>query len=216
MLALSLFWRVLFSPAGAAAGGVAALAPLARALGAESETDYERVARAALARMVTVAERYVGSRDEAWDCAQEALIRAIEHFDSFEGRAAVQSWLHRITVNCALQHLRRRGTRNEVSIDDLLPAFDDEGFLVNGYAVSEETAEELLERADTRAIVQRSLDALPESHRTVLLLRDIEELSIREVAAALSLSETAAKVRIHRARSALRKLLEPLMAARAV
>ena len=186
---------------------------LAMALGAATEADEEQVIRAALARMAGVALRYVGSHDEAMDCAQDALIRAVRAFDSFEGRASVTSWLHRIAVNCALEQLRRRGRRQEVSIDELMPSFDDQGFLNDSLVVSDDSAETMLQRADARAAVTSAIQALPESHRTVLLLRDIEEMSIDEVAERLEISHGTAKVRIHRARSALRKHLEPLIAA---
>lgn len=186
---------------------------LATALGATSDMDEEQVIRAALARMASVAMRYVESHDEALDCAQDALIRAVNAFDGFEGRSNVNSWLHRIAVNCALEQLRRRGRRQEVSIDDLMPSFDDSGILNDSLVVRDDSAETILQRADARAAVTSAIQALPESHRIVLLLRDIEEMSIAEVAEQLEITQGTAKVRIHRARSALRKHLEPLIAA---
>jgi RNA polymerase sigma-70 factor (ECF subfamily) len=185
---------------------------LAQALGASSEADQEPVVREALARMMRVAERYVDSRDDAWDCAQEALILAVRRFDQFEGRANVNSWLHRIAVNCALAHIRKRGSKAEVPIDDLLPSFDDDGFQTNPISVSEASAEEIMLRDDARRQVHDSIRALPDNHRTVLIMRDIEEMSVSEIAETLSVTENAAKVRVHRARSALRRHLEPLLA----
>lgn len=192
--------------------GAAALSELAEALGAAGPGDQERVVREALARMARVAERYVGDRDDSLDCAQEALILAIRKFDQFEGRARVTSWLHRIAVNCALGHLRRQGSREEVAIEDLLPTFDSAGFLDNGFQVNDLSAHELLERDDARRQVMSAIRSLPDNHRTVLLMRDIEEMSYREIAEALSLKENAVKVRLHRARSALRQLLAPILA----
>lgn len=196
--------------------GAAALSSLAEALGATGPTDHERVVREALSRMTRVAERYVGNRDDALDCAQEALILAVRKFDQFEGRARISSWLHRIAVNCALGYLRRRGNREEVPIDDLLPSFDSSGFLDNGFRVSEMSAHEMLEREDARRQVMTAIRSLPDNHRTVLLMRDIEEMSYREIAEAMSLNENAVKVRLHRARSALRKLMAPIMAEEAI
>lgn len=192
-------------------GAATAVAGLARALGAETPLDYDAVVREALARMVRVAERYVGNRDDAWDCAQEALILAIRKFDQFQGRSQISSWLHRIVVNCALAHLRRRSKRSEVNIDDLLPTFDDQGFAEHPFAPPQASAEDLIERDDARRLVRAAIDVLPETHRTVLLMRDIEEMSMKEIAEALSLTENAIKVRIHRARTALKRQLQPLM-----
>lgn len=195
-------------------GGTARrISGLAAALGAETDADEEQVIREALARMARVAMRYMDGHDAAMDCAQEALIRAVNAFDGFEGRSAVTSWLHRIAVNCALEHLRRSDHRNEVSIDELQPTFDGHGFLNERLIVTEDSADVILQRADARAAVTSAIQALPDSHRTVLLLRDIEEKSIKEVAEELDITQGTAKVRIHRARSALRRLLEPLIAA---
>lgn len=206
-------WLFCLAQADAPAGTPRRINALAAALGAVSEPDQERVARVALTRLAGVAMRYVGSQDEAMDCAQEALIKAVNAFDTFEERSNVSTWMHRIAVNCALEHLRRRGNRKEVSIDALLPSFDDAGFLNENFVVSDDSAEIILQRADARAAVATAIAALPDSHRTVLLLRDIEEMSIGEVADRLDVTPNTAKVRIHRARSALRKHLEPLIAA---
>lgn len=193
-------------------GAPPSAAGLAEALGAASVQEYETVIREALSRMVRVAERYVGNRDDAWDCAQEALILAIRKFEQFEGRSQVTSWLHRIVVNCALAHLRKRNRESEVPIDDLMPQFDDQGLHVHAFTVSSISADELLQRDDARRQVHASIQALPDNHRAILLMRDIEEMSLSDIAETLSLTENAAKVRIHRARSALRRHLEPMLA----
>lgn len=193
-------------------GAAPSVAGLAAALGASSEQEYGTVIREALSRMVRIAERYVGSRDDAWDCAQEALILAVRKFDQFEGRAQVTTWLHRIAVNCALAHLRRRSSQDEVSIDDMMPQFDDQGLHAHAFTVSSASADELLQQDDARRQVHESIMSLPGNYRSVLLMRDIEEMSISDIAETLSVTENAAKVRIHRARSALRRELEPLLA----
>ncbi|MEC9344929.1 MAG: RNA polymerase sigma factor [Pseudomonadota bacterium] len=211
MLFLNLLVPFLRAPAGHEAPA-ADIAPLARALGAESEADYPRVVAEALARMARVAERYVGSRDDAFDCAQEAFINAVNGYAAFEGRAAVTSWMHRITINCALQHCRRGSARREVPIDDLLPQFDTEGIIESSFRVGPDSAEEILQRRDARATVRQAIAQLPDSHRLILLMRDIDEMPMEEVAATLEVTVNAAKVRLHRARSALRRLLEPLLA----
>jgi RNA polymerase sigma-70 factor (ECF subfamily) len=121
----------------------------------------------------------------------------------------LSTWLHRIVVNAALMQLRRRRRKPERSIDELLPSFDAEG----GWAEEDcgrqnVTTEEILEGRDTRALVRRSIAKLPESYRVVLMLRDIEELDTAEAAKRLGLSLNIVKVRLHRARQALRTLIE--------
>src|SRR5207247_10698363 len=93
------------------------------------------------------------------------------------------------------------------SLDPLRPAFQDDGHHVEQFSEWSTPADALLERAETRAAVRAGIDQLPDSYRSVLLLRDIEELTTQEVADALGLTPAAVKVRLHRARQALSTLL---------
>src|SRR5271166_2439101 len=158
-------------------------------------------------RMLSVARRFLSSEDDARDAVQEAFLSAFESIEQFNGGAMLSTWLHRIVVNAALMQLRRRRRKPEQSIDELLPSFDAEGsWLEDGRRTV--TAEEILEGRDTRAMVRRCIAKLPESYRVVLMLRDIEELDTTETAKQLGLSLNIVKVRLHRARQALRTLIE--------
>ena len=119
----------------------------------------------------------------------------------------LSTWLHRIVVNAALMQLRRRRRKPEQSIDELLPSFDAEGSWA-GEGPQTATTEKILEGRDMRAMVRRCIARLPESYRVVLILRDIEELDTTETAERLGLSLNIVKVRLHRARQALRTLVE--------
>lgn len=161
--------------------------------------------------MMAVARRIVADHALAEDCVQEAFVNAFGKIGEFEGRSSLKSWLHRIVVNQALMKLRSRRSRGEAPIDDLMPEFDENACRIEGPWQYLATPDEVLEREDQRAIVRAKIRDLPDSYRMVLQLRDIEELTTREVAEALGLSEANVKVRLHRARSALKKLLEPLL-----
>jgi len=193
---------------GAERSGDAAL--LAR-LRAGDEAAFAELVRTHGGRMLAVARRYLDSEEAARDCVQEAFIAAFKAVDRFEGRSSLATWLHRITVNAALQALRRRGAKDEVPIEPWLPSFDDDGFLEGPTQLTAAGADELIARDDVRAAVRAAIDRLPTSYRNVLLLRDIEGLSMKEVAEMLEVSENNAKVRLHRARNALKKELEPLL-----
>jgi RNA polymerase sigma-70 factor (ECF subfamily) len=104
--------------------------------------------------------------------------------------------------------LRTRRRKPEESIDDLLPRFAENGHL-DVPATGWEGADTLIERGETRLLVRESIDRLPDAYRTVLLLRDIEEFDTEQTAEALGLSKAAVKTRLHRARQALRQLLDP-------
>ena len=172
------------------------------------EDAWEEVVRAHGARLLAVARRIVRDEQLARDCLQNALVQAYLKIGTFEERAALTSWLHRIVVNSALMAVRSRKRLGEESLDDLLPAFDQYGQRLSESGLHAPTPEELFARADAREVVERAIDALPDGHRMVLLLRDFEELSIQEVAELMQLTPNAVKIRLHRARAALKTLLE--------
>ncbi|MFY0610348.1 MAG: sigma-70 family RNA polymerase sigma factor [Hyphomicrobiaceae bacterium] len=161
--------------------------------------------------MLALAFRLTGDSSLAQDCVQESFLNAFRKIDTFESRSTLKTWLHRIVVNATLMKLRSRRRANEQSIDDLLPEFDSNDCRLEAPWKIIEQPDALLERSETATIVRAMINQLPENYRLVLLLRDIEEMSTQEVAEALETTQTAVKLRLHRARAALKKLLEPIM-----
>ena len=178
-------------------------------LRAGDETAFEQVVRTYGGRLLAVARRILGSEEDARDVVQEAFLNAFKSLDRFEGNAKLSTWLHRIAVNAALMKLRTRKRRPEQPLDGLLPGFLDDGHYEERFQSWEEPIDKALERAETRELVRQKIDELPESYRTVLVLRDIEGLDTEETANMLGLSVNAAKIRLHRARQALRTMLAP-------
>jgi RNA polymerase sigma-70 factor (ECF subfamily) len=184
-------------------------ATLIAQLRAGEEAAFEQVVRLYGGRLLAVARRIVGSDEDARDVVQDAFLNAFKSLDRFEGNAKLSTWLHRIAVNAALMRLRTRRRKPEQSIETLLPAFLDDGHHEERFKSWEEPIDKIMERKETRELVRRQIDALPESYRTVLVLRDIEGLDTEETANMLGLSVNATKIRLHRARQALRSLLAP-------
>ena len=168
---------------------------------------FEALIRTFGARMLSVARRIVGNDEDARDVVQSAYLSAFRAIGSFEGSSQLSTWLHRVVVNTALMRLRSRRRKPEESIEGLLPAFKTDGHFAERFASGSLTAEQLLERKETRRIVRDAIAELPDPYRMVLILRDIEELSTQEVADALEITPAAVKVRLHRARQALFTLL---------
>lgn len=163
-------------------------------------------------RLLAVARRILVEEEDARDAVQEAMLSAFRSIASFRNGALLSTWLHRIVVNAALMRLRTSRRNPEEGIDDLLPTFDETGHQARpGGRWRAEPVEEHL-REELRASVRRAIDRLPSTYRTVLLLRDIEGLSTEEAAQLLGVTENAVKIRLHRARQALKTLLEPIMA----
>lgn len=182
---------------------------LVLALRAGDEGAYERLIAEQGPRMLAVARRYLGNEEDARDCLQEAFLQAFKALPGFQGHSQLSTWLHRIVVNCALMRLRRGRSRPEEPIEPLLPQFLEDGHSAIGYTDWRLSAQELCEQSEVCDLVRRTIASLPETYRTVLLLRDIEELDTAEVAELLGVTANAVKIRLHRARQALRELLHP-------
>jgi RNA polymerase sigma-70 factor (ECF subfamily) len=171
------------------------------------ERAFEDLVRTFGGRLLAVARRFVRNDEDAQDIVQSAYLSAFKALDGFEGNCQLSTWLHRIVVNTALMKLRSKKRKPEESIEDLLPAFQEDGHHVEQFSDWNTPADLLIERNETRATVRACIDRLPDNYRTVLLLRDIEERSTQDVADTLSMTPTAVKVRLHRARQALSTLL---------
>lgn len=193
---------------GATSNRVDDEAALLTSLRAGDERAFERLVVEQGGRLLAVARRLLRNDEDARDCLQECFVQAFRALPRFEGQAKLSTWLHRIVVNAALMKLRGRRARPEGSIESLLPSFHEDGHSTVAFRDWTPGADELLEREEVRALVRAAIDQLPESHRTVLVLRDLEELDTAEAAAALGISPNAVKIRLHRARQALRQQLD--------
>src|SRR5712671_3608 len=169
------------------------------------------------ARVYRVLFRSTRNEADAEEVVQDVFLSLFEKIAAFEERAALGTWLYRVATNRAL--LRRRGKRVEleVSLEDQLPAFKDDGhragersFLLADWSAS---AEEGMLSGETHALVRRAIDLLPPHYRAVVALRDIEELSNEETAEILNEPVSSVKSRLHRARMALREQLTRVMSA---
>jgi len=173
--------------------------------------ETERFVREHMGWMLAVARRILGEAAQAEDAVQEAFAKIFKNLEKFGGRSALKTWMHRIVVNEALSTLRKRQRDITRDIDELMPLFDQNRCRIEDDWVTFETPQSLLERTQTKNLVSDCIARLPNDYRIVLTLRDIEELSTSDVADMLDISEANVKIRLHRARAALKKLLEPLM-----
>jgi RNA polymerase sigma-70 factor (ECF subfamily) len=194
--------------AGAPAAHGEDVALVAR-LRAGDDEAFELVVRTYSGRLLAVTRRILGNDEDARDAVQDAFLSAFRSLDRFEGGSLLSTWLHRIAVNAALMRLRTRRRKPEESIENLLPVYKDDGHHQERFSSWTEPVDVSMTRAENRALVRRCIEGLPDTYRTVLVLRDIEELDTEETARALGISGNAVKIRLHRARQALRTLLAP-------
>src|SRR5215469_4127969 len=158
-------------------------------------------------RVYRMALSLVKDETEAEDVAQEAFLKAFRNLTNFRGHSKFSTWLISITLNEARGRLRRQAKVRMESLDEL-PV---EGGKVSPALLRDwrEIPSEVLERREVRALLQKAIEELAPIYREVLVLRDIEELSIEETAGALAISISSVKVRLHRARILLQKGLAP-------
>lgn len=196
-------------PASQSAGtGFGAEGALLARLRAGEDAAYAEFVGAHGEALLAVARRFFRNEDDARDALQDAFLAAFRALPKFEGGSKLSTWLHRIVVNACLMKLRSGRRRPETSIDSLLPTFLPDGHRTAIGGAWEKSGQDHLADNEARELVRAMLDRLPEDFRIVLLLRDIEELDTAATAAALEISEAAVKTRLHRARQALRTLLE--------
>jgi RNA polymerase sigma-70 factor (ECF subfamily) len=160
---------------------------------------FEVIMRRYNQRLFRVTRSILGNDGEAEDVTQEAYVRAYMHLDQFEGRAQFSTWLTKIAVHEALARLRAR--HRFIDINAQSGSVED-GMNLESKDPSPE--QEVLNHT-MRIVLETAVDRLPETYRSVFMLREVEGMSTAETAECLDLSEEAVKVRLHRARSLLRK-----------
>jgi len=153
--------------------------------------------------MYNLALRMTGNEQDAKDVVQDSLLNAYLHLEQFEQRADLRTWLNRILVNCALDHLRSRRRRPDVS--EPQPIAD----VVDTIASSSPDPERLLASADWRRQVSAAMDTMSPLERVTFALRHFEGCSINEIAQTLGIGNNAAKQHIFRAVRKIRHALEP-------
>jgi RNA polymerase sigma-70 factor, ECF subfamily len=144
---------------------------------------------------------------DAQDVTQEVLLTLFRKTHTFKGKSAFSSWVYRITLNASYMKLRSKKKEPNVSIDELMPSFNGAGFQQEKIQDWSENTESLLFTNETRDVISKAIDLLPEKEKVVFLLRDVEGLSTEKAGEILDLTVPAVKSRLHRARLFLRKKL---------
>jgi len=152
-------------------------------------------------RIYRLALSILHDEQQADGVVQDTFIQLIRGIDSFEARASIGTWLYRVAYNECMVRLRK--TKPDVKIDEIL----EEDFMPGSFVSWQDIPDSTLYSQEAWGQMQAAIHSLPSILRTVFTLRDIEELSTRETATVLNISESAVKVRLHRARLLLREKL---------
>lgn len=175
------------------------------ALKSKNKHEFAKLVDAHSEKIYRVALKMLGNVQDAEDVLQETFIKALNNIEGFEGRSKITTWLYRIAVNESLMLLRKR---KGVLIDiDAGIATDDGEVMPRQILDWCCLPEKELLGSETRKVINQAIETLSDANRAAFLLRDVEELSTREAAEVLDISESALKVRLMRARMALREEL---------
>jgi RNA polymerase sigma-70 factor (ECF subfamily) len=151
-------------------------------------------------RLYHVARAILRDDSQAEDVVQDAYVSAYEHLTQFAGRAKFSTWLTRIAVNEALAQFRRSGR-----YEQLESTSEEKGDRMDGFASPMLNPEQQASTSEMRRLLERSIDALPDAYRAVVMMRDVEEMNTIETAQALDLTEENVKTRLCRAHKLLRR-----------
>lgn len=177
---------------------------------------YEILVRQYSARMYAVSRRFFNADDDAQECLQKSFIQVFKNILTFNKDSSLMTWLHRITVNEALMMIRQRKRQNTTSLESFAQHYNEYGertAFTNGVSDEigryiENNIETLFEINETKISLNEIIYQLPEKYCNVLLLRDIQEMSTKETAELLDISEASVKTQLHRARLLLKAILE--------
>jgi RNA polymerase sigma-70 factor (ECF subfamily) len=175
--------------------------------GADGRLTPDIVFREHAPRVYSLARRLLNNDADAEDVTQDVLLQVVRKLDTFRGEAAFPTWLHRVTVNAALEHRRKRAAQHSHREPDPFGEFLDREDIsppVRGWTVS--AAQQALDH-ETRQVIEQAIARLPDLYRDVFVLADVEGLPNAEIGEMLGLSVPAVKSRLHRARLLMRKAL---------
>jgi len=164
-------------------------------------------------RAYRLAIRITGNAADAEEVVQDAIWNVVRKIDAFRGDSSLGSWIYRITANAAYEKLRGgRHRRDELSLDEVLPSFNEDGTYAGTICDWSASIHDPALQSELRAALISAIDDLPAGHRAMIVMRDVEGMSLTEVAASVGSTVAAAKSRTHRARLFLRKRLSMFMA----
>ncbi|MCX7701563.1 MAG: sigma-70 family RNA polymerase sigma factor [Gemmataceae bacterium] len=175
----------------------------------ESRPTVEQVFRQYAPRIYHLARRILGNEADAQDVTQDVMLQVLRKLDTFRGDSSFPTWLHRVTVNAALAHRRRKAARHEQEAPETVEKSSDDGLLPRSLKPWTARPDEAMLNAEQQAVVEKAISELPEMYRDVFVLADVQQMSNAEIADLLNLSIPAVKSRLHRARMMMRNRLAP-------
>jgi RNA polymerase sigma-70 factor (ECF subfamily) len=181
---------------------------LLRRLRDRDESAFKELLEQHRDRVFNITYRMLGNRSEAEDVAQEVFITVFKTIDQFREESKFATWLYRVTVNHCKNRIKYLARRHDRDRDELDETSQQANGAVNGAPVRAAQPDRALASAQMEKLLQEAIAALDEDQREVVILRDVEDLSIEEICAITGLPDGTVKSRLHRARLVLRKKMQ--------
>lgn len=172
---------------------------------------YEEIVRRYQDKAFRLAFSLMKNESDAQDVVQEAFLNMYRKLETFEGKSQFGSWMYRVVTNAALMRLRKKRRRSEVPVEPDETEFEEDDYYVTSVPEWRVRADEAAENRELREQIIEAVDELSPKSQTVFLLKEVEGLSLKEIAEVLDLSVGGVKSRLHRARLHLRATLEPYL-----
>jgi len=169
---------------------------------------YDRLVRDYSSKMYAIARRLLRNESDAEECLQKSFIQVFKKIERFRRDSSLDTWLHRITVNYALMMLRAQKKQQTTSLEGFTQHYNEYGERTTFTNNSGNNLESFFEQQETQMSINEFIRSLPEKYCNVILLRDIQELSTKDTAEILAISEAAVKTQLHRGRLLLKALIE--------
>lgn len=185
-------------------GSARAAPDLVDRLIAHDEGAFDELVRRFRPRMLAVAAHYLHGAADAEDAVQESFVNVVRSISGFKRESSIETWMHRVVVNCALMSLRHRRHLNERALS---PGAFDAATVVPAGRTAGPSAYDTLAGDETLEAVRREVSRLPDAQRGVLLLHDVDGLELKAIAELLDVGLSTVKSRLHRARLALHAAL---------
>ena len=169
----------------------------------------EQIFRDHAPRVYNLARRMLNNDADAEDVTQDVLMQVVRKLDTFRGDSNLTTWLHRIAVNAALAHRRKRANREQREVKDPLDSFNEHGYHARSIRPWSLTPDNIAESRETTELIEKAIAELPEIYRDVYVLADVEGMPNQDIGEILELSLPAVKSRLHRGRLLMRDALAP-------
>lgn len=168
---------------------------------------FEEMVRLYQKKVYGLAYNLTRNQSDAEDVSQEVFLRVCNKINTFLGKSAFSSWVYRITLNVSFMKLKSRKKVQQVPLDDILPKYQQDGFHLGSVNDWSKKTDEVLLNNESKIMIQKAINQLPEKEKAVFILRDVEGLPTDKVCEILDLTVPAVKSRLHRSRLFLRKRL---------